>query len=250
VSTGIRHSKFGIREDRVPWFLDRIRAASALRLVGVHCHLGSTINDISVFGEAARRMMKYAGLLRREGFEPRFINIGGGLGIAYDRGTTAPGPKELWEALSDCVAENITLIIEPGRSIVADAGVLVARVIGVKTNDDKRFVVVDASMTELIRPSLYGAYHHIDFIEPVGGEAKLFDIVGPVCESADFLGKDRQLATPHEGAGGFAMSSNYNARLRPPEYLVDGDRLTEIRRAETFEDHMRFFDSHQPAKGS
>jgi len=145
---------------------------------------------------------------------------------------------------------DVTLIVEPGRSIVGSAGALVCRVIGTKRNGNKRFIVTDGSMTELIRPSLYGAHHHIDFVEPVDGETATYDVVGPVCESADYLGRDRVLAAPGEGTGiavldtgayGYVMSSNYNARTRPAEYLVDGDELTCIRRRETFDDYMRFF---------
>ena len=157
-------------------------------------------------------------------------------------------------AVGDIVADDITLIVEPGRSIVADAGVLVCRVIGVKTSGDKRFVVVDASMSEPIRPSLYDAQHPIGFIEPVDGAAETYDVVGPVCESADFLGKNRRLSTPEEGVGlvvydtgayGYTMSSNYNARMRPPEYLVDGSSLRRVRRAESFDDYMRLFEGSE-----
>jgi diaminopimelate decarboxylase len=145
----------------------------------------------------------------------------------------------------------MTLIVEPGRSIVGSAGALISRVIGVKSGENKNFIVVDGSMAELLRPSLYGAHHRIGFIEPESGPEKRYDIVGPVCESGDFLGKDRSLATPGEGAGlavfdagayGYVMSSNYNARMRPPEYLVDGEDLTMIRRAERFEDYLRLFE--------
>ena len=135
---------------------------------------------------------------------------------------------------------------------MGSAGILVSRVIGVKSNGNKQFIVTDASMAELIRPSLYEAYHRIEFIEPIDGALDTFDVVGPVCESGDFLGRDRELATPGENAGvaihdagayGYAMSSNYNARLRPAEYLVDGDQLTRIRRAERLEDYMRLFEA-------
>jgi diaminopimelate decarboxylase len=191
--------------------------------------------------------------IRREGFDLRFLSLGGGLGVDYDRRGGAPGGKELVDAVGDVVSEDLTLIVEPGRSIVADAGILVCRVLGLKTCGDKRFLVVDASMSELLRPALYGAEHHIGFIEPVGGTPVTVDVVGPVCESADFLGRNRLLAVPAEGTGlavydtgayGFTMSSNYNLRGRPAEYVVDGDRLRRVRRAETFEDTMRQFDGN------
>ncbi len=251
VSTGIRHSKFGVSAERTPWFLERIRLASSLRLAGIQCHLGSTIADVAVFGDAARLMMKLVGDIRRKGFDIKFLSIGGGLGIDYERQGGTLGGNRLIDVVRDIVADDITLIVEPGRSIVADAGILVCRVLGVKTSGDKRFVVVDASMSELIRPSLYDAQHHIGFVEPVDGTTETYDIVGPVCESADFLGKNRTLPTPEEGTGlvvydtgayGYTMSSNYNARMRPPEYLVDGDRLRQVRRAESFDDYMRLFE--------
>jgi diaminopimelate decarboxylase len=252
VSTGIRSSKFGVRSDQIPRFLERIGSAETLNLVGVHCHLGSTIKDIGVYRDAALLMVQIANRIRDEGFALRYVNIGGGLGVDYEGSGTVPESAELIETLRETVPAEFTLILEPGRSIVASAGALVSRVVGVKTNGRKRFIVVDASMAELIRPSLYDAYHHIGFVEPVAGRALRYDVVGPVCESADFLGKNRALPTPEEGTGlvvfdagayGYAMSSNYNARLRPAEYLVDGDDLRRIRRAETFEDYVRLFET-------
>jgi diaminopimelate decarboxylase len=250
VAIGMRDSKFGIRAERLPWFLDRLKSTPLLHLTGLHCHLGSTIKDVSVFREAAPLMMQLFDAVRAQGFPLRYLNLGGGLGIDYARAGGFPTPSDLIDAIRDLIRDDITLIVEPGRSIVGDAGVLVCRVTGVKTNGDKRFIVTDGSMAELIRPSLYNACHHIDFVEPVDGEPQIFDVVGPVCESADFLGKARALPTPHEGAGmvvydagayGYIMSSNYNARLRPAEYLVDGDRLVQIRRAERFDDTIRLF---------
>lgn len=255
VATGMRDSKFGIRTERLPWFLDRLKGTPLLRLVGLHCHLGSTIKDVGIFREATALMMQLFDVVRAQRFPLRFLNLGGGLGIDYSRAGDIPTPADLIGAVRDLLRDDVTLIVEPGRSIVGNAGVLVCRVVGVKANGDKRFIVTDGSMAELIRPSLYGAYHHIGFVEPVDGEPQLFDIVGPVCESADFLGKARAMPTPPEGAGlvvydagayGYAMSSNYNARLRPAEYLVDGDQLTLIRRAETFNDTIHLFQEITP----
>jgi len=245
VATGMRDSKFGIRAEQLPWFLDRLKGEPLLRLVGLHCHLGSTIKDVQVFHDATILMGDLTSSIRQQGFELRYLNLGGGLGIDYERTGEMPTPQALLDALRGQLPDDLTLIVEPGRSIVGNAGVLICRVIGVKRNGDKHFIVTDGSMAALIRPSLYGAYHHIGFIEPVDGEPQVFDIVGPVCESADFLGKARMLPTPHEdtglvvydaGAYGYAMSSSYNLQLRPAEYLVDGDRVMQIRRAETFED--------------
>ena len=197
-------------------------------------------------------MMEFIEKIRDAGFDLRYLNIGGGLGIDYEKtGESIPTPSHLIDSIRDVLTDDIGLIIEPGRSIIGNSAVFVNRVTGVKTNGNKHFIVIDGSMAELIRPSLYDAYQHIDFIEPINGETVTYDVVGPVCESADFLGKDRRLPTPHEGAGlvvydagayCYAMSSNYNLKMRPPEYLVDNNRLIQIRRSETFEEHIRLFD--------
>ena len=252
VSTGIKNSKFGIRNERLNWFLDQIKAEPLLNLVGVHCHLGSTIKMVRIFRDATILMMEFIEKIRDAGFDLRYLNIGGGLGIDYEKtGESIPTPSHLIDSIRDVLTDDIGLIIEPGRSIIGNSAVLVNRVTGVKTNGNKHFIVIDGSMAELIRPSLYDAYQHIDFIEPVDGAVVTYDVVGPVCESADFLGQDRALPTPHEGAGlvvhdagayCYAMSSNYNLKMRPPEYLVDNDRLIQIRRSETFEEHMRLFE--------
>lgn len=179
------------------------------------------------------------------------LTWGGGLGIDYERTGDLPSREELIRSIKDQLPKDVKLIIEPGRSIIGDAGILVSKVIGVKSNADKNFIVIDGSMAELIRPSLYDAYHHIDFIEPVKGERQIFDVVGPICESADFLGKERELPTPEEGAGlavfdagayGFIMGSNYNLKMKPAEYLVDVRQLFRVRRAETMDDYMRLFE--------
>ena len=252
VSTGIKNSKFGIRNERLHWFLDQIQAEPLLNLVGVHCHLGSTIKKVRIFRDATILMMEFIEKIRNAGFDLKYLNIGGGLGIDYEKtGESIPTPSHLIDSIRDVLTDDIGLIIEPGRSIIGNSAVLVNRVTGVKTNGNKHFIVIDGSMAELIRPSLYDAYQHIDFIEPIDGEVVTYDVVGPVCESADFLGQDRTLPTPHEGAGlvvhdagayCYAMSSNYNLKMRPPEYLVDKDRLIQIRRSETFEEHMQLFE--------
>ena len=248
VSTGLASSKFGIRNDHLTWFLDRIRQEPLVRLVGVHSHLGSTIKNVGVFKDAAEIMVGFVKRIRELGFETmRYLNIGGGLGIDYERlGSTIPTPTDLVNSIRSQLEEaKLTIIIEPGRSIVGNAGILVCSVTGVKSNGGKNFIVVDGSMTELIRPALYGAYHYITLTEPGVNEGKSFDVVGPVCESADFLGKDRNLPTPAEGsslavmdAGAYcmAMASNYNMKPLPPEVIVDGKAWSIIRRGQTFED--------------
>ncbi len=251
VSTGMKNSKFGIRNERLDWFLDEIRKDNLLNLVGVHCHLGSTIKKVRIFRDATEVMLGFIRVIEAEGFSLRYLNIGGGLGIDYERtGEEIPTPSNLIDSIRDLLPENITLIIEPGRSLVGNTSVFVNRVIGVKTNGNKHFIVTDGSMSELIRPSLYDTYQHIEFIEPIDGTPEMYDVVGPVCESADFLGKARSLPTPHEGAGlvvcdagayCHAMSSNYNLKMTPPEYLVDGDNFTCIRRVETLDDYLQLF---------
>lgn len=253
VSTGIKESKFGIRNDRIEYFLEVIDADKYLELVGIHCHLGSTIKNVKVFQDAAMVMMDFVKVVREQGFEPKYLNLGGGLGIDYYRTgeDSMPTPQDLVDSIREYLDDDISLIMEPGRSIIGDASILVNRVTGVKSSGEKHFIVVDGSMAELIRPSLYDAYHHISFIEPIDGEVETYDVVGPVCESADFFAKERKLPTPHEGTGlvvydtgayCYSMSSNYNMKMRPPEYLVDGEDLIKIRRAETLDDFMRLFD--------
>ncbi|KAH8971271.1 hypothetical protein BDL97_02G132100 [Sphagnum fallax] len=258
IATGNKNSKFGIRNERLGWFLEQVKSHSdEVKLVGVHCHLGSTISKVSIFRDAAVLMVGYVDHIRSEGFEIQYLNIGGGLGIDYHHeGANYPTPTDLVNTVHDLLAgRDLTFIIEPGRSLVANAAVLVNRVTGVKSNGNKNFIVIDGSMSELIRPSLYGAYQHIELVSPPAAGAKraTFDIVGPVCESSDFLGKDRELLTPEKGAGivvhdagayCMAMASTYNLRMRPPEYWVeeDGKTVTKIRHAENLDDHLRYFD--------
>ncbi|XP_050233766.1 diaminopimelate decarboxylase 2, chloroplastic-like [Mercurialis annua] len=257
VATGNKNSKFGIRNEKLQWFLDAVKAhPNDLKLVGAHCHLGSTITKVDIFRDAAVLMVDYIDQIRAQGFEVDYLNIGGGLGIDYyHAGAVLPTPLDLINTVRELVlSRNLNLIIEPGRSLIANTCCLVNRVTGVKTNGTKNFVVIDGSMAELIRPSLYDAYQHIELVTPAAPDAEVatFDVVGPVCESADFLGKGRELPTPLKGtglvvhdAGAYCMSmaSTYNLKMRPPEYWVEEDgSVTKIRHAETFEDHMRFFE--------
>lgn len=253
VSTGLASSKFGIRNSHLQWFLDRIKEEDSLNLVGVHCHLGSTIKKVDIFKDAASIMIGFINTIKAAGFTSlKYLNIGGGLGIDYERtGESIPLPVDLINTIRPQLVEaGLTIIVEPGRSMVGNTGIFVGEVIGVKTNGSKNFIVTDGSMAELIRPSLYDAYQHIALAVP-GGEEKTFDIVGPVCESADFLGKERVLPTPEEGApivvmdaGAYCMSmaSNYNMKVKPAEVLIDVDDINIIRRAETFDDMMAVYD--------
>ncbi|KAK6916598.1 Orn/DAP/Arg decarboxylase 2, C-terminal [Dillenia turbinata] len=257
VATGNKNSKFGIRNEKLQWFLDAVKAhPNELKLAGAHCHLGSTITKVDIFRDAAAIMVKYIDEIRSQGFDIEYLNIGGGLGIDYyHTGAVLPSPRDLIDTVRELVtSRGLNLIIEPGRSLIANTCCLVNRVTGVKTNGTKSFIVVDGSMAELIRPSLYGAYQHIELVSPTQPDAEIstFDVVGPVCESADFLGKDRELPTPTRGAGlvvhdagayCMSMASTYNLKMRPPEYWVEEDgSVSKIRHGETFEDHLRFFE--------
>ncbi|XP_062223374.1 probable diaminopimelate decarboxylase, chloroplastic [Phragmites australis] len=257
VATGNKTSKFGIRNEKLQWFLDSIKSYSNdIKLVGVHCHLGSTITKVDIFRDAAVLMVNYVDEIRAQGFELEYLNIGGGLGIDYHHtDAVLPTPMDLINTVRELVlSRDLTLIIEPGRSLIANTCCFVNKVTGVKSNGTKNFIVVDGSMAELIRPSLYGAYQHIELVSPPSPDAEVatFDIVGPVCESADFLGKDRELPTPDKGAGlvvhdagayCMSMASTYNLKLRPPEYWVEEDgSIVKIRHEEKLDDYMRFFD--------
>ncbi|KAG6709480.1 hypothetical protein I3842_06G134300 [Carya illinoinensis] len=256
VATGNKNSKFGIRNEKLQWFLDAVKAhPDELKLVGAHCHLGSTITKVDIFRDAAVIMVNYIDEIRAQGFKVDYLNIGGGLGIDYyHTGAVLPKPRDLIDTVRDLVhSRKLNLIIEPGRSLIANTCCFVNRVTGVKTNGTKNFVVIDGSMAELIRPSLYGAYQHIELVSPAAdAEISTFDVVGPVCESADFLGKDRELPTPAKGAGlvvhdagayCMSMASTYNLKMRPPEYWVEEDgSVVKIRHGETFEDHIKFFE--------
>jgi len=252
VSTGIKNSKFGIRNERLNWFLKEIKQNRHLNLVGIHCHLGSTIEKVTVFRDATSLMLNFVQEIENEGFNLRYLNIGGGLGIDYKKDNPSlPSPSDLVNSIRALLPSELTLIIEPGRSIIGNAGVLVNQVTGVKSNGNKNFIVIDGSMSELIRPSLYQAYQHIELIEPVSSKIETFDVVGPVCESADFLGKCRQLPNPPEGiglvvhdAGAYChtMSSNYNLKMIPAEYLVDGNQLRKIRHRQKFDDYLKQFE--------
>eukprot|EP00270_Netrium_digitus_P017444 TRINITY_DN639_c0_g1_i1.p1 TRINITY_DN639_c0_g1~~TRINITY_DN639_c0_g1_i1.p1 ORF type:complete len:529 (+),score=164.31 TRINITY_DN639_c0_g1_i1:126-1712(+) len=257
VATGNKNSKFGIRNERLQWFLDEVKARpQQLNFVGLHCHLGSTITNVSVFQDAAVILIDIIDAIRHQGMDVEYLNIGGGLGIDYKRDgkLKLPTPMDLIDTVRDAVkSRGLKLIIEPGRSMVANTGGFLCNVTGTKSNGNKNFIVVDGSMAELIRPSLYGAYQHIELVSDADvedTEVKTWDVVGPICESADFLGRDRDLPTPLPGSGVvvhdagaycMAMASVYNLKLRPPEYWVADGKLEKIRRGEKFEDVMSFY---------
>lgn len=250
ISTGLKKSKFGIAADRA---LEEYKLASSLgciEVVGVHAHIGSQLTEVTPFIEALKKVIKLIESLKAQGINIQYLNIGGGLGITYSD-EKPPLPQDLADAISPLVKDlKLTLVMEPGRVIVGNAGILVTKALYQKEGEAKKFVIVDAAMNDLIRPSLYGAYHEI---RPVS-EALLHrpkhavDVVGPVCESGDFLAKDRTLpevrpgdllAVMSAGAYGFVMASNYNSRPRVPEVLVKDAEIHVIRARETFEDLIK-----------
>jgi diaminopimelate decarboxylase len=244
IATGLRESKFGIPiEDALPLFR-RAAASPHLDVVGVAYHIGSQLTSVSPFVDALDRVAPLVERLVGEGISLRHVDLGGGLGVRY-RDERPPTPGQLAEALrrrADSLA--LPLVLEPGRSIVGAAGVLLTRVEYVKRAVPRDFVVVDGAMNDLLRPALYGAWQDIVPVAPRAGEGRPCDVVGPVCETGDFLGRDRLLnvrpgdllAVHGVGAYGFAMSSNYNARPRAAEVLLDGDRAQLVRRRETVVD--------------
>lgn len=249
ISTGLKKSKFGISADRAVEEFTRAASLTHIEVVGVHKHIGSQLTDVAPFVDALKKVLALVETLKAHGANIRYINIGGGLGITYSD-EAPPPPQQLAEALSPLVRDlKCVLIMEPGRVIVGNAGILVTRVLYQKEGDAKRFVIVDAAMNDLIRPSLYGAYHEIRPVhEVVGGKTQTVDVVGPVCESGDFLAKDRAmpevrpgdlLAVMSAGAYGFVMASNYNSRPRVPEVLVREGEFHVIRAREEFADLVR-----------
>ncbi|GMV51063.1 MAG: Diaminopimelate decarboxylase [Nitrospirae bacterium] len=250
ISTGLKKSKFGIAADRAIEEFKLAASFSYIEVVGLHAHIGSQLTQVTPFVEALKKVLGMVQALAEQGIPIRYLNIGGGLGITY-LDETPPHPKDLAAAISPLVRDlKCVLIMEPGRVIVGNAGVLVTKVLYTKTGETKRFLIVDAAMNDLIRPSLYDAYHDIRPLSERVAQAQkqTVDVVGPVCESGDFLAKDRALPEMSEGdlmavmsagAYGFVMSSNYNSRPRVPEVLVQGGQFHVIRSRERYEDLVR-----------
>ena len=217
---------------------------AGIELVGIGCHIGSQLTGSAPFAEAARRIAELATRLRAAGIALRHIDIGGGIGIRYKDEAPEPVGRFLEAALRALAGGKETVIVDPGRSIVGNAGVLLTRVEYVKPGEPRSFLVVDAAMNDLIRPALYGAWHEVRPVRESGAEGALYDVVGPVCESADFLAKGRRLtategdllAVMSAGAYGMCMSSNYNSRPRAAEVLVDRASAHLVRRRESVED--------------
>ena len=249
ISTGLKKSKFGIGADRA---VEEFKVASTLphiEVVGIHAHIGSQLTELTPFIDSLKKVLTLIETLQTRGTDIRYLNIGGGLGITY-ADEKPPHPKDLAEAISPLLRDlKCQLIMEPGRSIVGNAGILVTRVLYNKETEAKRFVIVDAAMNDLLRPSLYDAHHEIQPVRQTPGSPEtIVDVVGPICESGDFLAKDRKMVNPETGdllavmsagAYGFTMASNYNSRPRVPEVLVKDTHMHIIRAREGYDDLIR-----------
>jgi diaminopimelate decarboxylase len=248
VATGLRESKFGIDIKSAVAAYERAAGLGGVEVIGVDCHIGSQLTEIAPFTEAVERLQGLIAALEAEGHAIRYLDLGGGLGITYDA-EEPPLPAEYGRAIRQVLGEDgPTLILEPGRNIAGNAGVLLTRVLYTKQTDDKRFVIADAGMNDLVRPSLYNAHHRLEPVVDEGRSRRAVDVVGPICESGDFLARGRDLPELHPGellvamsagAYGFSMASTYNSRPLAAEVLVDGDRAHLIRERGAYEDLNR-----------
>ena len=247
ISTGLRENKFGVDMQTARALYQRATSLPSLRVCGIDCHIGSQITALSPFVDALDRVLALVDALSAEGIVLEHIDVGGGLGVSYN-GESPPSVQDYASAiLAGVGARPLRILTEPGRAIVAAAGLLLTRVEYLKRNGERSFAIVDAGMNDLLRPALYGAWMGIEAVRPRAGTPQDWDIVGPVCESADFLGKQRALALEagdllavrDAGAYAFSMSSNYNSRCRAAEVMVDGDTAFLVRERERFEDLVR-----------
>jgi diaminopimelate decarboxylase len=248
ISTGLKENKFGIDIDRAPAVYRRANELANIEVIGVDCHIGSQLTEAAPFLDALDRLLTLIDSLAEEGINLRHLDLGGGLGVRYqDEQPLEPGEfiAIILQRLGD---RPLTLAFEPGRSISANAGVLLTRVDHIKCNPHKNFAIIDAAMNDMIRPALYQAWMNIEPVNPRSeGQVLSYDLVGPVCETGDFLGKDRELileagdllSVASSGAYGFTMSSNYNSRGRAAEVMVDGDQFHLIRARETIADLIK-----------
>ena len=250
ISTGMKKAKFGVD---IKKSLETYKKAVSLRnvdVVGVDCHIGSQLTSVTPFVDALAKVREYldrvlAGEMKKEGAQIRYLDLGGGLGINY-HDETPPLPDEYARAIIEGLEGlDVTLILEPGRVIVGNAGILLTEVQYLKETETKKFVIVDGGMNDLIRPALYGSYQAIQPVVQTNADKMIADVVGPICESGDFFAKDREIARPRRGdllavmsagAYGFTMASNYNSHPKPPEVLVDGDRYYIVRKRESMDD--------------
>ena len=249
ISTGLKENKFGIEIGRAEAVYLKAAAMPHLKVVGIDCHIGSQLLTLTPFMDALQRLLALAERLATQGVKIHHLDIGGGLGVRYQEGQAAPSPADYMAQLfTDERLRQYEIFVEPGRAIAANAGILVTEVEFLKPSEYKNFAIVDAAMNDLIRPALYSAWQEIIPVVPrTTGETVTYDVVGPVCETGDFLGKERDLniqpgdflAVRSSGAYGFTMSSNYNTRPRAVEVMVDGDAVHVVRQRETLDDLLR-----------
>ena len=248
--TGHKTSKFGIPMEDAPRLYRLAASLPGILVRGIDVHIGSQILEVEPYYLALKRVLDMVAQLRSEGMQLEYIDLGGGFGVSYDEGEAGPGAAEFAKVLvPELKRAGLRLVLEPGRYILAPSGVLLTRVITVKEMAEKSFVITDAGMNDLLRPSHYASYHHIAGTESHPERDRIIvDVVGPICETGDFLALDREIERVLEGellvvgtagAYGFSMASNYNARPRPGEVMVDGDQYTLIRKRETYDDLVR-----------
>ncbi len=252
ISTGLREHKFGVDILKAPEIYREAGAHKYLDVAGVSVHIGSQIINVEPFAAAMQRVAELVRQLAGEGHKIRYVDAGGGLGISYHKDAQFDFKERAQQYANAIISTlrplKVHLLLEPGRTIIGPAGALLTRVLYIKGNGSKRFMVVDAAMNDLIRPSLYKAHHEIVPVNQSNGASAVFDIVGPVCETGDFFARDREISEMKEGdlvaildagAYGLALSSNYNSRPRPAEVLVAGNNVKLIRRRETIQDLLR-----------
>ncbi len=246
ISTGLKENKFGIAHDEAIAVYLRAHAMEHIRIEGIDCHIGSQLTTVTPFVDALRKVLALVEQLAQKGIHLHHLDLGGGLGIRY-RDENPPSPAEQVAALmKELKGHKAEILVEPGRAIVGNAGLLLTEVLYLKHTEHKNFAIIDAAMNDLMRPALYGAWQQIIPVLPREGEGKTYDLVGPVCETGDFLGKERALnlqqgdllAVRSSGAYGFSMSSNYNTRPRAAEIMVDGAKASVIRQRETLDQLM------------
>jgi len=248
ISTGMKQAKFGINIAQALEDYRRAAAMPNLEVIGVDCHIGSQLTKLSPFVDAIKKIRELVETLQQEGFAIKYLDLGGGLGITYED-EEPPTPADYAEAVIEATKGlGVTLVFEPGRMMVGNAGILVSKVLYVKEGEAKNFVIVDAAMNDLARPALYGSYQGIQAVDLSTTETIVADVVGPICESGDFLAQDREvpafkqgdlLAVSSAGAYGFTMASNYNSRPRTPEVMVKGDQVLVVRQRETYDDLIK-----------
>ena len=249
ISTGLKENKFGIEIARAEAVYLKAAQLSHLNVTGIDCHIGSQLLTLSPFKDALQRVLALAERLQAQGVQIKHLDIGGGLGVPYRDDQQAPLPADyMAELFTDARLKQYEIFVEPGRAIAANAGILVTKVEFLKPSEYKNFAIIDAAMNDLIRPALYSAWQAIIPVVPrTEGETLTYDVVGPICETGDFLGKERDLniqaddllAVRSAGAYGFVMASNYNTRPRVAELMVDGEQVYVVRQRETFEDLIK-----------